>query len=128
MKRVTLPSSTRPSTNKRCMGTIAVECGVGPSTLGTWCSTLSRATRTTTSSLHRGRDRMSSRRCSDQAPTSLRPSMAKSLSMPGTSNNYVAFTPSLCMYLQKLRMMFLKCENIFFLSVSLFVSLIFSDT
>ena len=31
MKRATLPSSTRPSTSKRCTGTTAVECGVGPS-------------------------------------------------------------------------------------------------
>ena len=97
MKCVTSSSSARPSTSKRCAGTTAVKYRVGPSTSGTWCSALSRATRTTTSSLRHGRDRTSSWRCSDQAPISSRPSMVKSLSMPGTSNSYVAFTLNLCM-------------------------------
>ena len=87
-----LPSSAQPSTSKRYAGTTAIECGVGPSTSGTWCSTSSRATRTATSSLRHRRDHMSSRRCFDQVPTSSRPSTVKSLSMSGTSSSYVAFT------------------------------------
>ena len=51
MKHAMSPSYARPSTSKRCAGTTAVECGVGPSTSGTWCSTSSRAIRTTTGSL-----------------------------------------------------------------------------
>ena len=43
-------------------------------------------------SLHYGRGRTSSRRCFGQAPTSLRPSMVRSSSIPRTSSNYVAFT------------------------------------
>ena len=76
--------------------------------VGTWCSASSRATRTATSSLRRGRDHTSSRRCSDQAPTSSRSLMTKSSSTPRTLNSYVTFTPSLYIYLRKLRMMFLK--------------------
>ena len=38
IKHATLPSSARPSTSKRYAGTMAVECGVRPSTSGTWCS------------------------------------------------------------------------------------------
>ena len=108
MKRVTLPSSARPSTSKRCAGTMAVGCGVRPSMLGTWCSTSSRATRAAISSICRGRDYTSSWRCFDRAPTISRPSTAKFSSIPRTLNSYIAFTPSLCMYLRKLRMMFLK--------------------
>ena len=95
MKRMMSPPSSRSNTSKRCAGTTAVECGVRPSTSRTWCSTSSRAARTATSSLCCGRDRTSSWRCSDQAPTSSRPSTAKSSSMPGTSNSYVAFTLNL---------------------------------
>ena len=84
MKHATSPSSAQPSTSKCCIGATAIECGVGPSTSGTWCSTSSRATRTATSSLHRGRDCALSRRCSDQAPTS-----------SGPSNSYVTFTLNL---------------------------------
>ena len=91
-KHATSPSSTQPSTNMRYDGTTADECGAGPSTSGTWCSASSKATRTATSSLYHGRDHTSSRRCSNQAPTSPGPSMAKSSSTPGTSNSYVAFT------------------------------------
>ena len=50
-----------------------IKCGVEPSTSGTWCSALSRATRTATISLRHGRDCTSSRRCSNQAPISSRP-------------------------------------------------------
>ena len=110
--RTVQPYSAQPSTSKHCAGTTTVECGVGPSTLGTWCSASSRATRTATSSLRRGSDHTSSRRCSDQAPISSRPSTMKSSSMPGTSNSYVAFTPNPCMYLQKLRIAFLKRKTL----------------
>ena len=96
MMCATLPSSTQPSTNKRCASTTAIECGVRPSMSRTWYSTLSRATRTNTSSLHHGRDRMSSWRCSGQAPTSSRPSTTRSSSMPRTSSSYVAFTLNKC--------------------------------
>ena len=96
MKHATSPSSSWPSTSMRCASTTAIECGVGPSTSGTWCSASSRATRTTTSSLHRGRDHTVSWKCSDQAPISSRPSTAKSSSMPGTSNSYVVFSLNIC--------------------------------
>ena len=96
MKRMTLPSSAQPNTSKRCASTIAVECGARPSTSGTWCTASSKATGTATSALCHGRDHMSLWRCLDQAPISSRPSMAKSSSTPGTSNNYVAFTLNLC--------------------------------
>ena len=92
MKRVTSPSFARPSTSERWAGTTAVECGVRPSTSETWCSASSRVTRTATSSLRCRRDHMSSRRCSDQAPTSSKPSMVKSSLTPGTSNSYITFT------------------------------------
>ena len=107
MKRVTLPSSARPSTSKRYTSTTALECRVGPSTSETWSSASSRAARTTTSSLHYGRDHTSSRKCSGQAPTSSRPSTVRSLPMPRTSSNYIAFTlnkhtPSLISFAIKL--------------------------
>ena len=47
-------------------------------------------------SLCRGRDRTSSRRCSDQPPISSGPSTVKSSSTPRTSNSYAAFTLNLC--------------------------------
>ena len=50
MKRATLPSSARPSSSKRCAGTTANECGIGPSTSETWSSTSSKAATTATSS------------------------------------------------------------------------------
>jgi hypothetical protein len=96
MKHATLPSSSRPSTNKRYTSTTATVCVVGPSMSGIWCSASSRATRTAISSLRRGRDLTLSRRCFDRAPTSSRPSTIKFLPMPGTSSSYIAFTPSLC--------------------------------
>ena len=125
MKHVTSPSSVQPSTSKRCPGTIAVECGVGPSTSGTWYSALSRATKIITSSLCRGRDHTLSQKCSDPAPTSSRPSTTRSSSTHGTSSSYVIFTLSICMYPCKLRMVFLKYKNAFFFAIS---SLILSDT
>ena len=92
MKHATSPSSAGPSTSKRGANTTAVKCMVGPSTSKTWCSTSSRATRTATSSLHHGRGRTSSQRCSGQTPTSSRPLTERCSPMPGTSSSYVAFT------------------------------------
>jgi len=49
-----LPTSDRPSISKRCNVTTTVKYGVGRSTSVTWCSALSKATRTTTSCLYLG--------------------------------------------------------------------------
>jgi hypothetical protein len=94
MKHATLPSSAQPGTSRHYTSTTTAVCGVRPSMLGMWCSASSRVTRTATSSLRHGRGHTSLRKCSDQAPISSRPSMAKSSSTCGTLSSYVTSTPS----------------------------------
>jgi len=116
MKHAMSPSSVRPSTSKRCVGTAAAAYGVGHSTSATWCSTSSRATRTATNSLCLGRDSTSSWKYSNQAPTSCKQLTVKFSPMLGTSNSYVAFTinPSKLLTHPRLsKVLLLSRENLF---------------
>jgi hypothetical protein len=113
MKPATSLFSTPLSASRPCVGTTIVGSRVAPSTSRIWCSTSYRATRTATSYCRHGKVHTSSWRSSSLAPTSLRPSTAKSSPTLGILSSYVTFTLSfskLLAYLHKI--MFLKSMKI----------------